>query len=101
MELVVLPWSGGSIDAAALRTRLEEEGCSVFEWSDPADADYQPHAHDHEESIWVVRGEMTFIVGGRDLQVGAGDRLMLPGGTVHGARAGAHGATYLVGQYPT
>ncbi|HSP98865.1 MAG TPA: cupin domain-containing protein [Candidatus Dormibacteraeota bacterium] len=101
MSLEVLAWTGAAIDAATLRARLEEEGCgSVFEWSDPAGADYQPHQHDHDESIWIVRGEMTFLAGGRDLRLGAGDRLMLPRGTVHGARAGAQGATYLVGEYP-
>jgi len=99
-ELIIVPWPGGSIDAATLRGRLEDEGCSVFEWSDPAGADYQPHQHDHDESIWIVRGVMTFTALGRDLRLGAGDRLMLPRGTVHGARAGAEGTTYLVGQYP-
>ena len=100
MELAVIAWPGGALDAATLRGRLEGEGCSVFEWSDPTGAEYQPHHHDHDESIWIVRGEMTFTAQGRDLRLGAGDRLMLPRGTVHGARAGAQGATYLVGEYP-
>ena len=100
MQLAVIQWAGGAIDASALRDRLEDEGCSVFEWSDPAGADYQPHHHDHDESIWIVRGEMTFTALGRALRLAAGDRLMLPKGTVHGARAGAQGATYLVGEYP-
>ena len=101
VQLAVISWSGGAVDAAALRGRLEADGCrSVFEWSDPSGADYQPHHHDHDESIWIVRGEMTFTALGRDLRLGAGDRLMLPRGTVHGALAGAQGATYLVGEYP-
>lgn len=100
MALEVIGWAGGAVDAAALRGRLESDGCRVFEWSDPAGADYQPHQHDHDESIWIVRGEMTFTAAGRTLRLAAGDRLMLPKGTVHGARAGAGGATYLVGEYP-
>jgi quercetin dioxygenase-like cupin family protein len=100
MMLEVVRWRGGEIDGAALRGALERDGCTVFQWSDPAAAEYPPHAHDHDESIWIVRGEMTFTAQGRALRLGAGDRLMLPKGTVHGARAGAEGATYLVGQYP-
>jgi quercetin dioxygenase-like cupin family protein len=100
MVLAVVPWTGGTIDTAALRRQLAGEGCSVFEWSDPVGAAYAPHQHDHDESIWVVRGEMFFTARGRALRLGAGDRLMLPKGTVHGARAGTNGATYLVGEYP-
>lgn len=101
MSLEVLSWTAGEVDAAVLRARLAAEGCgAVFEWSDPPGADYHPHHHDHDESIWIVRGEMTFTALGRSLRLRAGDRLMLPRGTVHGARAGADGATYLVGQYP-
>lgn len=100
MALGIVGWSGGAVDAAALRDALEREGCTVFQWSDQAGAEYQPHHHDHDESIWMVRGEMTFTALGRALRIGAGDRLMLPKRTVHGARAGAAGATYLVGEYP-
>lgn len=100
MTLAVIAWSGGAVDAATLRETLEREGCTVFQWSDPAGSEYQPHLHDHDESIWIVRGEMTFTAQGRALRVGAGERLMLPKGTVHGARAGVDGATYLVGEYP-
>ena len=101
MQLAVIPWPGGTVDEATLRGRLETDGCrSVFEWSDPPEAHYQPHHHDHDESIWIVAGEMTFTTPGRALRLAAGDRLMLPRGTVHGAQAGARGATYLVGEYP-
>jgi quercetin dioxygenase-like cupin family protein len=100
LTLAVVPWAGGAVDGAALRAALEGAGCSVFQWSDPPGADYRPHEHDHDESIWMVCGEMTFTASGRELRLAAGDRLMLPKGTVHTARAGADGATYLVGQYP-
>lgn len=100
MRLEVIGWAGGVVDTTALRAGLASEGCSVFEWSDAAGAEYQPHRHDHDESIWLVRGEMTFTAAGRTLRLAAGDRLMLPKGTVHGARAGARGATYLVGEHP-
>jgi quercetin dioxygenase-like cupin family protein len=46
----------------------------------------------------VVRGAIRFEIGGRSHELGPGDRLMLPGGTVHAALAGPDGATYLIGR---
>ena len=81
-----------------LRQRLEADGFDVFRWRDDAGADYQPHAHDHDESLWVIQGEITFGVGDERLHLRPGDRLMLPKGTVHTALAGADGCLYFIGQ---
>ena len=99
MKLAVIPWDGAAPPAAAdLRARLERDGFSPFAWTDGPRAHYTPHAHDHDESIWVVEGEITFGAEGRSLRLGPGDRLMLPAGTVHTADAGPAGATYLIGE---
>jgi quercetin dioxygenase-like cupin family protein len=98
MQLERIAWTGGPVDEDELRRRLEAEGFSVWQWSDPPGADYTPHQHDRDESLWVVAGEITFGALGGELRLGAGDRLMLPAGTVHSARAGSAGATYLIGE---
>jgi quercetin dioxygenase-like cupin family protein len=99
MRLEVISWNGGApLTEEALRQRLTDEGFEVFHWRDTAGTDYQPHSHDHDESLWVLEGEMTFGVAGRELHLRAGDRLMLPKGTIHTARAGANGVTYLIGE---
>lgn len=99
MQLERIAWpADAAIDEAALTRQLEAEGFDVFRWTDGAGADYQPHSHDHDESLWLLRGEITFGADGRTLRLAAGDRLMLPRGTVHTARAGTAGATYLIGQ---
>ncbi|MEO8602440.1 MAG: cupin domain-containing protein [bacterium] len=98
MQLERIEWPGGQVEEGELRRRLEAEGFSVWQWSDAPGADYTPHHHDHDESLWVVAGEITFGAEGRELLLHAGDRLMLPAGTVHTARAGIEGATYLVGE---
>ena len=99
MRLERIAWSGsGAPTETALRRRLEGEGFSVFGWHDAAGATYSSHAHDHDESIWVVAGEITFVAGGSEFRLCSGDRLMLPGGTVHTARAGPEGARYLIGE---
>jgi quercetin dioxygenase-like cupin family protein len=83
---------------SSLRDILMRDGFDVFRWEDPPDARYSAHSHDHDESLWVLEGEITFGADGKELRLVAGDRLMLPAGTVHTARSGGTGATYLIGQ---
>jgi quercetin dioxygenase-like cupin family protein len=99
MRLEVIPWNGGPPPIEdTLREQLTEEGFDVFRWRDEVGTDYQPHSHDHDESLWIVEGDMTFGAGGREFRLHTGDRLMLPKGTIHTARAGARGVTYLIGE---
>ncbi len=98
-DLALIPWAEAAPPAeATLRARLEREGFSVFAWTDAPGARYAPHAHDRDESIWVVAGEIAFTAAGRTVRLGPGDRLLLPAGNVHTAEAGPAGATYLVGE---
>lgn len=83
---------------AALRTRLVADGFEAWCWTDAPGAVYQPHSHDHDESLWVVAGEISFTIAGEIHRLGPGDRLQLPAGTVHAATAGPAGATYLIGE---
>jgi quercetin dioxygenase-like cupin family protein len=99
MRLETILWSGnGSVEENPIRMQLEEEGFNVFRWRDEAGVSYDPHSHAHDESLWVIDGELVFGAGGRDFRLRSGDRLMLPRGTVHTARTGADGATYLIGE---
>jgi quercetin dioxygenase-like cupin family protein len=99
MQLEVVPWKRTERpNEVALRHQLEAEGFAVFRWHDDAGANYTPHSHDHDESLWVIEGEMLFGAGGREFRLGPGDRLMLPQGMVHTARAGPAGVTYLIGE---
>ncbi len=99
MKLERIAWAETRAPAEdELRRRLEADGFEPFAWEDAAGADYRPHAHDHDESLWVIEGEMTFGAEGGEFRLSPGDRLMLPRGTVHTARAGRAGARYLIGQ---
>jgi len=100
MKLELIPWNGGGqVREEDLRQTLQEEGFDVFRWRDEAGAFYQPHSHDHDESLWILDGEIVFAAGGRELRLHSGDLLRLPKGTVHTARSGAAGATYLIGEF--
>jgi quercetin dioxygenase-like cupin family protein len=99
MRLELIPWREASPPTeSALRQRLQDEGFDAFCWHDDAGADYTAHAHDHDESLWLIDGDISFGIGGQTYRLGPGDRLMLPARTVHTAHAGASGATYLIGQ---
>jgi quercetin dioxygenase-like cupin family protein len=99
MELEVIPWRGASKPSETeVSDRLAREGFQSFAWQDPPGASYTPHAHPHDESIWLLEGEISFGIAGDQYTLHAGDRLMLPADTVHTALAGPAGATYVIGQ---
>ena len=99
MRLKLIPWSDKNVPSEeALAARLKADGFDAFRWRDAPGATYEPHAHDHDESLWVIDGEITFGIGSQHYRLRVGDRLILPRGTVHTAHAGKAGATYLIGQ---
>lgn len=94
-----IPWRETTAPTEAeLRRRLTADGFDAMVWSDPPHRVYAPHRHDHDESLWCVRGRIVFRIDGTDYALGPGDRLQLPHGTVHAAEAGPDGATYLIGE---
>lgn len=99
MELELIPWQRdrSRLQRAEMYAAMEEQGFEVFLWSDPPGTRYQLHQHEEDECLWLLAGEMTFAVGENDYQMFPGDRLLLPARTLHRAKAGAQGATYLVG----
>lgn len=95
----VIAWDGDAApEEAELRERLAREGFDAVAWSDGPGTDYAPHRHACEESLWVIRGEITFGIGGVRHRLRPGDRLRLPAGTLHEALAGPGGVTYLIGR---
>ncbi len=99
ITLSMIPWEG---DEAPVRSQLEEllleDGFDPFAWVDEPGKKYDSHTHEHDESIWIVRGSMEFDVGSQRYQLGPGDRLILPRGHKHAAVAGPEGCEYLIGQ---
>jgi len=99
MRLERIAWTDAAApDEATLRARLAADGFEAWSWTDTPGATYAPHSHERDESLWVVAGDISFVIGDEAYRLGPGDRLQLPAGTVHAAEAGAGGATYLVGE---
>lgn len=77
---------------------MEEDGYSVFEWTDEPGTTYGRHAHAEDQSHWVLSGALTLVVGHEEYTLRAGDRDFLPANTVHTARVGgAEPVRYLIG----
>lgn len=87
-------------NSAELRSALENEGFSVFDWSDPPRAIYEAHKHSKDQSHWIISGALELSVEGAGTYVlRAGDRDFLPAETSHSARVvGDEPVIYLIGE---
>jgi len=99
MDIEIDRWNGTmALDAEDLKTRLSSEGYSVREWSDSAGTKYGPHAHDEDQSHWILSGELELRVGYEVYTLRPGDRDFLPANTMHSATVpGDQAVTYLIG----
>jgi quercetin dioxygenase-like cupin family protein len=83
-----------------LMTRLRAEASGCYSWSNRPGDRYAPHTHDYDKVLYCVEGTITFTleVEERRLQLTAGDRMVLPAGTVHSAEVGPGGCTCIEGR---
>jgi len=83
---------------AELKQRLQTEGYSVFQCSVVTGSRYGPHAHEEDQSHWIISGELQLRVGHETYILRAGDRDFLPANTIHSAVVPDEQAvTYLIG----
>ena len=74
---------------------------SLMEVDVPEGSGPPPHHHPWDEAYYVVAGRIRFSLAGRDQEIGAGDFLYAPGGTVHGFQgASAEPARMLIFDAP-
>jgi quercetin dioxygenase-like cupin family protein len=80
--------------------KLKAEATGCYSWSNGPGDRYAPHSHGYEKVLYCVEGSIRFVLEdeGRALELKAGDRMVLPRGTVHSAVVGAHGCTCIEGQ---
>jgi len=83
-----------------LMTQLRSEAGSCYSWSNGPGDRYAAHNHDYEKVLYCVNGSITFVLvaEGRRLELRAGDRMVLPAGTMHSAVVGAAGCTCIEGR---
>jgi quercetin dioxygenase-like cupin family protein len=81
-------------------TRLQGEASGCYSWSNGSGDRYGPHSHTYEKVLYCVDGSITFTLEpeGRRLELKAGDRMVLPAGTIHSAVVGPAGCTCIEGK---
>lgn len=82
-----------------LMSRLEAETAGGYSWSNGPGDRYAAHSHGFEKVLYCVEGTITFNLEeeGRKVELQAGDRLLLPAGTVHSALVGPGGCVCIEG----
>jgi quercetin dioxygenase-like cupin family protein len=78
--------------------RLREEADGCYSWSNAPGDRYAEHAHPYEKLLYCVDGSITFTLRDGEIALAAGDRMVLPAGTPHGAVVGSRGCTCIEGR---
>ena len=73
----------------AARTRAE--GLQPVRRGNGPGPTYGWHEHGYEKVLYCVRGQIVFHTGGGDIELGPGDKMVLPPHTAHAATVGAEG----------
>lgn len=79
--------------------QLREEGfADVYTWTDAPNAYYDEHTHESLSAHIIIEGQMELKMDGKTHVCGPGDRVDVPAKTVHTAKMGPEGCTYVVGE---
>ena len=74
-----------------ITARMRAEGLSPHGWGNGPGDTYGWHEHGYEKVLYCVRGRIVFHTAGGDIELGPGDKMILPPHTAHAATVGAEG----------
>jgi quercetin dioxygenase-like cupin family protein len=80
--------------------RLRDEAEQCYSWSNGPGDRYAAHVHSYDKVLYCVAGSIEFVLDdeARSLELGPGDRMLLPAGTRHSALVGERGVTCIEGR---
>jgi quercetin dioxygenase-like cupin family protein len=84
-----------------LMARLRGEATGCYSWSNGPGDRYAPHSHSYEKVLYCIDGSITFVLetqSANRIELKAGDRMVLPAGTIHSAVVGPAGCTCIEGK---
>jgi quercetin dioxygenase-like cupin family protein len=73
---------------------VRKEGFDPLLIADPPGATYPPHSHPETKLLAFLRGRMEVMMDGKCFDCSPGDRVIIPGNTVHSAVAGPEGCDF-------
>jgi mannose-6-phosphate isomerase-like protein (cupin superfamily) len=89
---MVATWTPGDADRTAALQAFRSESCSPPRfWANAPGDHYGRHEHGYHKVLFCLKGSIVFHTDAGDVELGAGDRLDLEPGTVHGATVGPDG----------
>jgi phosphoglycolate phosphatase len=74
------------VDEAAVARNWSRRGFSCQLWVDPPGQEWNDFVHSTRELVTVVAGRLEFALGGRKLELGPGDELLIPSNTRHSVK---------------
>src|SRR6266496_4858674 len=74
-----------------IAARMRAEGLSPHGWGNAPGDTYGWHEHGYEKVLYCVRGRIVFHTTGGDVELGPGDKMVLPPHTPHAATVGTQG----------
>jgi len=69
---------------------------SLMRVSVPHDVGAAPHDHDFDESYYVLSGSLGLTVAGKEVELGAGEFILIPGRTVHAFKGTSDALTQIL-----
>ena len=79
------PEKDGKFSEAALRRKIEKQGCRVSRYVYPPGTYFSDHTHEIDKIDAVVSGRFRMKMKGFEVVLEAGDSLEVPRGTIHSA----------------
>ena len=71
---------------------------TIYEWKDKPYTLYPSHEHKDKVCLYIVEGRVTLHFKEGDVELKAGDRLVVPPNTPHTGEVSGDGCHYVVGQ---
>ncbi|MFC6733549.1 MULTISPECIES: cupin domain-containing protein [unclassified Haladaptatus] len=74
-----------AVDGVHLAQMAAGEKMSIQHFHIEPGASVPEHSHPHEQTGYVTKGTLTFLVGGEERSISAGESYVIPGDEPHGA----------------
>ena len=84
MSLEIIKWTGKFPPTQdQLHKMFEERELSYYSFMNSKSDYYNPHSHDYNKFLVMAKGEMKWIIDGKEYHFKQGDAIILPKGSVH------------------